>query len=86
MNKSTLIKTKAEFENSAYVKELNLQKNVAFAMFFNDKVNNLQNIAKEQKQSPQLNLKKVEDILNGLGELNALVQSVVINGGLSDAR
>lgn len=77
MNKSHLIKAKSEFENSPYVQELNLDKSVAFMMHVNDKVTKLQGVLKELKASPTLNIKKVEDVMNGLTDVNALVAAVM---------
>jgi hypothetical protein len=85
MNKSSLIKAKSEFENSPYVQELNLDKSVAFMMHVNDKVSKLQGLLKELKASPTLNIKKVEDVMNGLTDMNALVASVMSKGLLTES-
>jgi hypothetical protein len=79
MNKSTLIKAKAEFENSPYIKELNLNKSVAFMMHVNDSIKRMQHTIKEQKSATHVNLKKMDDVMNGLNDLNALVASVMSN-------
>jgi hypothetical protein len=77
MNKASLIKAQADFETSPYITELKLARNVAFIMHFNDKVNALQTLLKEQKAMPNLNLTKIQQIMNGLDEVNSLVKTVV---------
>jgi DNA polymerase II small subunit/DNA polymerase delta subunit B len=76
MNKSSLIKAKADFEASPYLMELKLSRNVAFIMYMNDRVNNLTTKLKEQKAMPTLNHNKINEVLSGLEELNLLVKSV----------
>lgn len=76
MNKSNLIKAKADFENSPYVRELNLGYNVAFIMHMNDRVNALTTKLKEQKAMPTLNHNKINEVLAGLDEINSLVKAV----------
>jgi hypothetical protein len=77
MNKASLIKAQADFEASPYLTELKLARNVAFIMHFNDKVNALQTALKEQKAMPALNLTKIQNVMNGLDEINSLIKTVL---------